>query len=120
APPPPPGRGRRAVAVLTAAGLMLASATGGALIAVALDDDEAAAPARSSLDVAPARGDDAASGGPLAEVAAAVLPSVVSIAVESPAGSGSGSGIVISEDGKILTNNHVVAAAAERGELTVT
>ena len=32
---------------------------------------------------------------------------------------GSGSGIVLSEDGEILTNNHVVEPAGEDGELTV-
>ncbi|HEX6417202.1 MAG TPA: trypsin-like peptidase domain-containing protein [Acidimicrobiales bacterium] len=107
--------------MLAATGLILVSATGGALIALGLDDDEAPAASRSSLDPAPTGGDgDAAPDEPLAEVAAAVLPSVVSIGVESPAGEGSGSGIVISEDGDILTNNHVVAAAAERGSLTVT
>jgi len=51
---------------------------------------------------------------------AAVLPSVVSISVRSAQLSGSGSGIVISEDGQILTNNHVVAAVAGGGNLQVT
>ena len=44
----------------------------------------------------------------------------MSIGVESGQLSGSGSGIVISADGQILTNNHVVAAAADDGSLTVT
>ena len=34
-------------------------------------------------------------------------------------GAGSGSGIVLSKDGKILTNNHVVAAAGNNGSISV-
>ena len=48
-------------------------------------------------------------------VADAVLPSVVKIDVSGAQGSGSGSGVVISADGKILTNNHVVEVAGEGG-----
>ncbi len=51
--------------------------------------------------------------------AAAVLPSVVKIYATSPMASGSGSGIVLSRNGQILTNNHVVELAAHGGKLTV-
>ena len=110
------------MAVLAAAGLMVASATGGALVALAVDDDDGTSGARAptSLDAEPTTSDDgagdAAPDEPLSQAAAEVLPSVVMIRV----GAGSGSGIVISEDGQILTNNHVVAAADGGGELTVT
>ena len=122
-PPPPPGRGRRAVAIIAVAGLVVASATGGALIALGLDDDEPTTPVSSSLTpTAAADGTDGGSAAdePLSEAAASVLPSVVSIGVEAGQQAGSGSGIVISDDGQILTNNHVVAAAADGGSLTVT
>jgi putative serine protease PepD len=52
-------------------------------------------------------------------IAARVLQNVVSISVESPSGSGTGSGVVLRSDGYIITNNHVVDAAANGGRVTV-
>ena len=46
-------------------------------------------------------------------IAARVLPSVVSIETLSSNGGGSGSGFVISSNGYLLTNNHVIADAEE-------
>jgi putative serine protease PepD len=51
--------------------------------------------------------------------AAAVLPSVVKIYASSPTASGSGSGIVLTKNGQILTNNHVVELALNGGTLAV-
>lgn len=51
--------------------------------------------------------------------AARVLPSVVEIDVSGPGGSGSGSGIILSSDGEILTNNHVAAVAGQGGTISV-
>ncbi|HEY7135834.1 MAG TPA: trypsin-like peptidase domain-containing protein [Acidimicrobiia bacterium] len=52
-------------------------------------------------------------------VAHKVLPSVVTIAVTSGAGGGTGSGEFISASGNILTNNHVISSAANRGSIQV-
>ncbi len=47
------------------------------------------------------------------------LPSVVTIQARGPAGAGTGSGEVISTDGYIMTNNHVIAVAAAGGSVDV-
>jgi putative serine protease PepD len=110
------------VVLLAAAGLMLVSATGGALLALNLDDNSNAStrPVASSLSTPVSGSSDSAPDEPLSEAAAAVLPSVVSISFDAGQLSGSGSGIIISDDGQILTNNHVVASVADGGDLTVT
>ncbi len=52
-------------------------------------------------------------------VAAKVLPSVAQINVSGRNESGTGSGIILTKDGTILTNNHVVAVAGSSGSITV-
>jgi putative serine protease PepD len=52
-------------------------------------------------------------------VAAAVEPSVVSVQVENGNSGGEGSGVVLDNQGRILTNNHVVAGDAGGGTITV-
>jgi putative serine protease PepD len=54
---------------------------------------------------------------PVEAVAQRVLPSVVQLQVEGGGGGGEGSGIVLSADGVLLTNNHVIEAAASGGRV---
>jgi S1-C subfamily serine protease len=56
----------------------------------------------------------------IAGIVQRVGPSVVSIDVRTPSVEGTGSGVVIDKEGDILTNNHVVSAAASGGTLQVT
>jgi putative serine protease PepD len=53
--------------------------------------------------------------GSVADVAARIVPSVVSVEVKTPSGGDTGSGIVLSKSGYIMTNNHVIAAASKGG-----
>jgi putative serine protease PepD len=56
----------------------------------------------------------------VAGIAEAALPSVVTIQAEGDRDGGTGTGFVFDEDAHVLTNNHVVAAASEGGQLTAT
>jgi putative serine protease PepD len=47
------------------------------------------------------------------------LPAVVSIAVRGSAARSTGSGFVIRQDGYVVTNNHVIEAAAQGGEIVL-
>ncbi|HEY0902849.1 MAG TPA: trypsin-like peptidase domain-containing protein [Marmoricola sp.] len=118
-----PRAGRRSGGLTAAvlAGALLvggAAGVGGAAWYDAWDGDDAAV---TTTTDGPVRASNAstAPAGSVEKVAATVLPSVVKINVRGNAGAGSGSGIILSEDGEILTNNHVVAVAAERGTITV-
>ncbi len=98
---------------------------GGAAGYAALTDDSStsstsADAGRVTTPVSPATSDgSSAPVESVQQVAASVLPSVVKINVSSGSQSGSGSGIILSKDGEILTNNHVVEVAGTNGSVTV-
>ncbi|MFF0486223.1 S1C family serine protease [Streptomyces sp. NPDC004435] len=56
----------------------------------------------------------------VAGIAAAALPGVVTLHVSGGGSAGTGTGFVLDNRGHILTNNHVVDAAASSGDITVT
>jgi len=123
--PAAPARPRRGVAALVAVALAAGLVGGGAGAAVtaAIDDEPATVNTVNALDAVRTGGQSGASDtadGAVERVASAVLPSVVSILVRTPAGGGGGTGVTLSSDGLILTNNHVVESAAQGGSITVT
>ena len=113
-PPTPPGRFRRGTVAAAAAATLVAGAVGGTLGAVIGSHDDPTAVTTTASTAQPVSATTATD---LSAVVAKVLPSVVQVNVTTAAARGIGSGVIISSDGTIITNNHVVSGARE---LTVT
>ena len=109
-PPRPSRRVRAPLFMATVATVALVAAGGGAAVGVSAAEDTtiSALPTTTDTRTVVSPSDTQT----VAAIAAAVIPSVVTIEVTGASGSGLGSGVIIGEDGLILTNNHVVAGAA--------
>ncbi|MEL3950915.1 S1C family serine protease, partial [Streptomyces sp. LNU-CPARS28] len=119
APKPGARRGGLVAAVLAAA--LIAGGVGGGLGFWAADrnDDDSTDSTTVSASDSPA--DLKREPGSVAGIANKALPSVVTIEAQSGSGEGgTGTGFVYDKQGHILTNNHVVASAAEGGKLSAT
>ncbi|MEV4533297.1 trypsin-like peptidase domain-containing protein [Asanoa sp. NPDC049518] len=116
-PPSAPGprrpAGGRWVAVAAGA-LVLVLGGGVAGGVIGAHTDGSAAPAASAAANATNVSNQSAT---LASVAARTSPSVVTIMVQVPGGTVEGSGVIVDDQGRIITNNHVVAQAT--GDATV-
>jgi serine protease DegQ len=99
-----------------AAALLAATLVAGAC--APSDEEEAAPPTTAPATAAQTQAEEAADGGialfaGIPETVEAVAPSVVTVFVESAEGEGSGSGVIWDEQGRIVTNNHVVEGAGD-------
>jgi len=84
---------------------------GGQLTSGSSSSDSSLTQLNTSAPVADNRA--AAPAGSVQEVAAKVLPSTVSVLASSSTSGGEGSGIILTADGLILTNNHVIDGATD-------
>ncbi|MDK0520882.1 trypsin-like peptidase domain-containing protein [Streptomyces sp. ML-6] len=124
-PPPHPSpeqprrRGAGGLVAAVAVAALVAGGLGGALGFWAADRNGSSGSTTISASANPQ--DLKRDPGTVAGVAAKALPSVVTIDAQSGDGEGgTGTGFVYDKEGHILTNNHVVASAADSGQLTVT
>lgn len=109
---PPLPRRKRACgpgALLAAVAIVAAAVGGGTAYGVQelTGNDTVASAGSTGTTVVPSSQKGTVSG-----VAEAVTPSIVEINATSNAGSSTGSGVIITDDGEIITNNHVVAGAS--------
>ncbi|WP_258947226.1 trypsin-like peptidase domain-containing protein [Lentzea californiensis] len=117
-PPQPKGRGK-VVAGVAALVLLVGGLSGGlgGYLGYNFANDSSSV---SSLDTPrPASQTSNAPAGSVEDVANRLLPSVVQIQVTTRSGAGEGSGFIISGNGQIVTNNHVIEGAASGGEIKV-
>lgn len=129
-PPPHPGAGpgvdpgtppgqRKSGRGLLAAGIVAAMLVSGGLggwIGATVAGGSAAG---LSSPISATQPEGTAPDGTVEAVADKVLPSVVSIDVRSQTGRGEGSGVVLTADGLIITNSHVIGAALAGGQIQV-
>ncbi|MFD5951785.1 S1C family serine protease [Streptomyces collinus] len=118
--PPPPAyapahaphskkRGRGPFALIAAVAIVAAAIGGGTAYGIQeLTGNDTVASSSTSTTVVPS-----SQKGTVAGVAKAVSPSIVEISADSNSGSSTGSGVIITSGGEIVTNNHVVAGASQ-------
>ncbi|WP_037678742.1 S1C family serine protease [Streptomyces griseus] len=112
APVPPPAprrkRNRGPVALLAAVAIVAAAIGGGTAYGIQeLTGKDQATASSTTTSVVPS-----SKKGDIAAVAAAVSPSIVEINATSNSGESTGSGVIITSNGEIITNNHVIAGAS--------
>ncbi|WP_433659387.1 trypsin-like peptidase domain-containing protein [Nocardia sp. CA-128927] len=120
--PPPAKRPARTGLVIGAVALALVSGgVGGAVGALATHSDNGSSSISNALDQPKPNVNNVsnAPAGSTQAVAQKVLPSVVMIKVASSRAEGEGSGVVLSSDGLILTNNHVAAGGGPGAKMEV-
>ncbi|MDO5671360.1 MAG: trypsin-like peptidase domain-containing protein [Actinomycetaceae bacterium] len=124
-------RGPGWFSLIAVSALMALLASGGTYAVLSLDNQRLAAESNTSKLFDNSDSDSAS--GAVAEpvtnstsaqpdweaVASAVRSTVVAIQVVTQNAGDQGSGVILDHDGRILTNNHVVASAAQGGKITV-
>ncbi|MGW1839919.1 S1C family serine protease [Streptomyces sp. NPDC002067] len=117
APPPPRRRNGGLVAAVLVAALVAGGVGGGIGFWAAGRDDHTSTTVSASGDAGALNRKPTS----VAGIAQKALPSVVTIEAQGVTGEGgTGTGFVYDKQGHILTNNHVVASAADGGKLTAT
>ncbi len=120
-PPPAPSRPRPALAPLLGmltVGALIGGVAGGGVVAAVLATQPGAvagAPAAPSTITVNDPGDATM----VTAVVAKAMPAVVTLTVAGGGSSGNGSGVILSEDGYVLTNNHVATLEGATSEPSI-
>lgn len=109
-PSAPRHRVRRPVALLAAVAIAAAIVGGGTATVIGQLTDNGTN--NTGSGVIPGTTVSQSSKGTVSGVASALSPTIVEIKATSTAGESTGSGVIITSDGEIVTNNHVVAGAS--------
>ena len=112
--PRPANRGRRTTMVVAGTVIFaLAAGFGAGALGARVTSDSASGSASHTLTqlASVSTSKAAPADGSVEQVAATLLPSVVSVLSSSSSSAGEGSGVILSADGMILTNNHVISGA---------
>ena len=102
------------MAALLAATALAAGAVGGVVGSKLTDDQTRTASPATTVGRSVSTGPSSVLAGPALDmrgVLAKAAPAVVSIRASGPSGSGAGTGIILTADGEVLTNAHVVRGA---------
>ncbi|MHC3469048.1 S1C family serine protease [Streptomyces sp. 7R007] len=104
----PKKRNRGPIALLAAVAIVAAAIGGGTAYGIQeLTGNDTVATSSTTTNVVPS-----SKKGDVAAIAAAVSPSVVEINATLSNGSSTGSGVIITSNGEIITNNHVISGAS--------
>ncbi|WP_405068653.1 trypsin-like peptidase domain-containing protein [Kribbella sp. NBC_01510] len=119
--PAPPPKANRVITIAAVVALVIGVIAGAGAAATVVTLDNHGTPVADQPNTPVGTGTDPKiRTGSVSAVAATLLPSVVQLKVQGADGSdATGSGFVIDNLGHILTNNHVVAAAASGGSIQV-
>ncbi|RPK79326.1 Periplasmic serine endoprotease DegP precursor [Streptomyces sp. ADI97-07] len=113
APAPAPERRVKRPFALLAAVAIAAAAVGGGTATLLGELADGGTAGSASGGVVSGTTVSQSSAGTVSGVAAAVAPAIVEISAKSSAGDATGSGVVITSDGEIVTNNHVISGASQ-------
>jgi putative serine protease PepD len=106
---------RRTMVAAAVAALVIAGGVAGGAVGAQIDNGGSAAASTTATTAATAT----ASSNNLADVVDKVSPSIVTVMANTAQGTAEGSGIILTADGRVVTNNHVVEGAAGSGAVRV-